>query len=88
MTDQPKRRAAPRGAPEEQAAALRAKLLVELGKHNRTTLQLAAILELDRQVVYRSLLSLEKRGEVASFNDRRRVSCAPSLVWKLPPCAR
>lgn len=84
MTARQERRAAPRGEPEIRAAALREKLLIELAKHNRTTLQLAAILEVERQVAYRALLVLEELGKIASFADLGgSVTGRTGRVWSL-----
>jgi predicted transcriptional regulator len=62
-------------------AALRARLLEELGKHNRTTQQLATILEVEGPSIQYALRMMEGEGLITSFTDRRNTKGALSKVW-------
>jgi DNA-binding transcriptional ArsR family regulator len=64
--------------------ALRAKLLDELGKHNRTTQQLATILKVEQQSLQYPLRVLETEGKITGFTDRRNSARgALSKVWAI-----
>lgn len=61
---------------------LRARLLEELGKHSRTTHQLATILGVDQRSIQYPLRMLEAEGKISGFTDRRNMPRnALSKVW-------
>lgn len=74
-------------APKSGRAAqqeLRARLLEELEKHNRTTTQLAAILAVDQRSIQYPLRVLESEGRITGFTDRRNSPRnALSKVWMI-----
>ena len=74
---------APKSTHEAQRD-LRARLLEELEKHNRTTVQLATILEVDQRTIQYPLRVLESRGKITGFTDRRSSARgALSKVWSI-----
>lgn len=72
-------------APKSGRAAqreLRAGLLEEITKHNRTTHQLATILEVEQTSIAYPLRVMEAEGLITSFTDRRNMPRnALSRVW-------
>jgi hypothetical protein len=82
MTARQERRAAPRGAPEERAAALREKVLTALAGAARTTNEVVALVGEDKQPVYRALLSLQRAGKVESRSEHSNtVLRVPGRIW-------
>lgn len=72
-----------------ESAELRTKLLAELAGKRRTTVQLAQAISTERQIVYRTMQTLEREGMVTSIMDRRRAPRGGAdRVWSRTEDAR
>src|SRR5690242_3227635 len=71
-----------RKSTHEAQREMRARLLEEVRKHNRTTQQLATILKVDQRSIQYPLRVLESEGKITGFTDRRASARgALSKVW-------